>query len=229
LRGDPAPPEDEADVHSEAELQKRDALIDPVLAPLVRRLKRQLQDEQNDVLDRLRSGRGTPTVDDALGTDADHTARYEAVAYEAVTTVGRAGAEPVGSAPDDVPGLRAISAALAFEITRPVRRSVSRALGSGTDDDEQALADGVGAAYREWRTTRIEKLASDHLSAAYVAGVFAAGGGRKAVWVVDDGGEPCPDCDDNSLAGPTPIGEAFPTGQLLPPAHPGCRCLLVPR
>jgi hypothetical protein len=135
----------------------------------------------------------------------------------------------VGSAPDDVPGLRAISAALAFEITRPVRRSVARALGSSTDDDDQALADGVGAAYREWRTARIEKLVSDHLSAAYVAGVFAAAGGRKAVWVVDDGGEPCPDCDDNSLAGPTPIGETFPTGQTQPPAHPGCRCLLVPR
>jgi hypothetical protein len=38
----------------------------------------------------------------------------------------------------------------------------------------------------------------------------------------------CPDCDDNALE-PTVKGEAFPTGQPHPPAHPGCRCLLVPQ
>ena len=37
----------------------------------------------------------------------------------------------------------------------------------------------------------------------------------------------CPDCEDNSLAGAQAKGEPFPTGQLHPPAHPGCRCLLV--
>ena len=30
-----------------------------------------------------------------------------------------------------------------------------------------------------------------------------------------------------ALAGPTVKGEAYPTGQLHPPAHAGCRCLLV--
>ena len=47
-------------------------------------------------------------------------------------------------------------------------------------------------------------------------------------WVVDDDGGPCPDCDDNALAGPTPKGQPYPTGQPHPPAHAGCRCLLVP-
>ena len=37
----------------------------------------------------------------------------------------------------------------------------------------------------------------------------------------------CPDCDDNALE-PTTKGEKFPTGQAHPPAHPGCRCFLVP-
>jgi hypothetical protein len=36
----------------------------------------------------------------------------------------------------------------------------------------------------------------------------------------------CPDCDDNALE-PTVKGSDFPTGQPHPPAHPGCRCLLV--
>ena len=47
-------------------------------------------------------------------------------------------------------------------------------------------------------------------------------------WVVQDTGGPCPDCDDDVLAGSLPKGEPFPTGQPYPPAHPGCRCLLVP-
>jgi hypothetical protein len=47
-------------------------------------------------------------------------------------------------------------------------------------------------------------------------------------WVVDDIDGPCPDCDDNALAGPTPLGQPFPTGQVAPPAHPGCRCVLAP-
>ena len=50
----------------------------------------------------------------------------------------------------------------------------------------------------------------------------------SARWVVDDGGAPCPDCDDNALAGPVPHGSEFPTGDLHPPAHPGCRCLAAP-
>jgi len=47
--------------------------------------------------------------------------------------------------------------------------------------------------------------------------------------VAEDVDGPCPDCDDNTLAGELPKGEEFPTGQLHPPAHAGCRCLLVLR
>jgi hypothetical protein len=37
----------------------------------------------------------------------------------------------------------------------------------------------------------------------------------------------CSDCDDNALE-PTVKGKQFPTGQAFPPAHLGCKCLLVP-
>ena len=33
---------------------------------------------------------------------------------------------------------------------------------------------------------------------------------------------------DNALAGAVPKGEPFPTGDLVPPVHPGCRCVIVP-
>ena len=92
-----------------------------------------------------------------------------------------------------------------------------------------ALAEAVNGVFRAWKGERIETLAMDHTVAAFGVGLLAAvPAGTALVWVVDDGEGPCPDCDDNGLAGPTAAGEEFPTGQRHPPAHPGCRCVLVP-
>ena len=46
-------------------------------------------------------------------------------------------------------------------------------------------------------------------------------------WLIDPTQGPCPDAQDNALAGAVPVGEVFPTGDACPQAHPGCRCLLV--
>jgi hypothetical protein len=46
--------------------------------------------------------------------------------------------------------------------------------------------------------------------------------------VVDPSCEACPDCDDNALAGKVTKGDTFPTGDTVAPAHPDCRCLVVP-
>jgi len=65
--------------------------------------------------------------------------------------------------------------------------------------------------------------------AAFARGAFAATpAATSSRWLVEDVDGPCPDCDDNVLAGDVPKGEAYPTGQQHPPAHPGCRCLVVP-
>jgi hypothetical protein len=68
-----------------------------------------------------------------------------------------------------------------------------------------------------------------HLAAAFTMGAYRASPDDASLrWLVDDDEGACPDCDDNALAGPTPKGSKFPTGQTYPPAHAGCRCLLVP-
>jgi hypothetical protein len=56
----------------------------------------------------------------------------------------------------------------------------------------------------------------------------AVAAGRPLVWTIDPAGAPCPDCEDNSLAGEVAAGDAFPTGHTSAPAHPGCRCLTLP-
>jgi len=90
------------------------------------------------------------------------------------------------------------------------------------------VGETLRAVYRQWKVQRIEECARHHIVAAFTLGTFTAMPANAVLqWLVDDNG-PCPDCDDNALAGPTPKGQAFPTGQLYPPAHRGCRCMLVP-
>ena len=40
--------------------------------------------------------------------------------------------------------------------------------------------------------------------------------------------DPCEICADNEDAGPVNVGDEFPSGDTEPPAHPNCRCSLVP-
>jgi len=66
----------------------------------------------------------------------------------------------------------------------------------------------------------------DTLAAAWALGVYdGVPEDTMLRWVPTVEGN-CPDCDDNALE-PTRRSQMFPTGQPHPPAHPGCRCLLV--
>ena len=85
--------------------------------------------------------------------------------------------------------------------------------------------------FAKWKGERVERLAGDHVVAAFSAGTLSAveaePGQLEWVAVAGGGDAPCPDCEDNGLSGSQQPGEKFPTGHLRPPAHPGCRCLLV--
>ncbi len=98
-----------------------------------------------------------------------------------------------------------------------------RQIEEGTGDP----VDRVGAAFREWRGERVERLTGDYATQAFSAGVAAVGAERKVRWVVTTAGG-CSDCEDNALAGAVSATEMFPTGHAYPPAHSGCRCLVAP-
>ena len=120
-----------------------------------------------------------------------------------------------------------VAGEFAAELVRQLRGRLEAAFDDG--GDEQEISDRIRSCYREWKTQRIADTAAHYVLVAFNRGVAeAAAAGTSARWVVDDGGTPCPDCDDNALAGAVPAGEPFPTGDLHPPAHPGCRCLAVP-
>lgn len=214
-------------------LERRAALLEPVTAKLARRLKRALQDDQNHLLDRLRATAGQWS-EETLGGEEEQRAGYADAAFEllgeAVAAGMTFGFEAVGdppkkpTSPPDDRAARAAAEALARTVVTLLRR---RLTGEGVDAGDDA--ERVGAAYREWRGERIERLVGDQALSAFSAGVLlaakAAGGVR---WVLGGGADPCADCDDNALSGVLSPGDEFPTGHFHPPAHPGCRCLVTP-
>lgn len=208
-------------------LRARDDALAPIAADLSRRAKRALQDEQNDVLDGLRRQRGKIDTTKILPAPDEQLARWAHVLQPAVD---RAYAEGAGErdASGEAPG--ALLTELSRAVVDPLRGRLEDSLGAidarSPADTELAVAQGLGARYREWRTQNLDVVLGDALAAAHARGVYdRAPAGARLRWVAAREGK-CPDCDDNALE-PTVRGGEFPTGQVHPPAHPGCRCLLV--
>ncbi|HEX4979189.1 MAG TPA: DivIVA domain-containing protein [Acidimicrobiales bacterium] len=209
-------------------LQRRDSVLDPLVGQLARRLKRAIQDEQNATLDRLRTARAHPSEADVLPSPETQPASYRYAALPFLEEAARSASSTASFGAVAV-GVDDLAQTLADDIAQQLRVKVARVLvdADGEGVDVQTVSERVSSVYREWKTQKVESLAIHHLVAAWSRGIFVATPEGTAMrWVVDDDG-PCPDCDDNALAGPTPRGEPFPTGQLYPPAHPGCRCLFV--
>ena len=223
----PAIPVETGETELDPRLAARQDLLAPVVTTLVRRLKRALQDDQNDILHRVRAGGGWgPGV---LPSPEEHESRYASAVVDHLRDAARSGATFVGGKPDDAPAVDAIAAELASAIVVPLRRRLDGAGASVHAGDDAALVEHVGAAFRDWKGGRVERLAGDEALAAFSQATLAAAPRTISLqWIVDDGGQQCPDCDDNALAGPLARGESFPTGHACPPAHAGCRCLLAP-
>ena len=79
-------------------------------------------------------------------------------------------------------------------------------------------ADRVGAAFREWRGERVERLVGDQATQAFSAGVAAASADGKVRWVVTTASG-CSDCEDNALAGAVQRRRGVPD-RARPPAGP---------
>ncbi len=202
-------------------IARRDELLVPVTARLSRTVKRALGDDQNRLLDQLRSSK-TRADDELLGDEEAHVVQFAAKARGHLAEAFTAGTVFAGAEAAAVPEGDAVeqsSGALARVIVTMLRRQIEEGTGEP--------ADRVGAAFREWRGERVERLAGDYATQAFSAGVAAAGGEGKMRWIVTSTGG-CSDCEDNALAGAVSGIEMFPTGHSHPPAHSGCRCLVAP-
>jgi DivIVA domain-containing protein len=205
---------------------ERDEVLGPMQHDLLRRAKRALQDQQNEILDKIRTIKGRVESGAVLADEATQEAAWATVLREPLTTAYArsytAVADPDGPTP-------ALPTELVDEIAKvmvdPWRRRLVAAI-DGAGEDSDAITQRLGARYREYKGKELDAALGDALAAAWARGTFdAAPEGSLLRWVPAEVGR-CPDCDDNALE-PTARSEPFPTGQLFPPAHPGCRCFLA--
>lgn len=213
--------------------RRRDAAIATAVKVLAPRVKRLLQDEQNELLDAVRRQKGKGDPADALPAEADQVDAWAAVfrpvvddLYAAGRTLGGGRTRP---APDGL--VTQLVGLLVLPLRERVVASLAGAVGDGPYDGlpdlQRAIAGAVGARYREWRGQDLETALGDLSSWAFARGVFDATPDDTLLRWVPAEVEQCPDADDNALE-PTCKGRPFPTGQSCPPAHAGCRCLVVP-
>jgi len=217
--------EDENEGPDQSLIARRDELLSPISSQLSRHIKRALGDDQNRLLDVLRS---TPNVggEALLGPEDLHLSTFTLAAQGHLTEAFAAGTVFGGATEGTLASGPAVDQAAAG-LSRTVVTMLRRRIGDGTDAGEE-VAERVGAAFREWRGERIERLVGDYAVQAFSAGVAAAappGGHLRWVLTSPNG---CSDCDDNALGGAVAVDESFPTGHPYPPAHSGCRCMVAP-
>ncbi len=219
-------------------LDRRDEVLVPIEKSLSRVLKRLASDEQNEILDRLRRvKRGRPNPDEVLpeGSTAEFADALSGEFSRAVDTGAEFWATLSGAASDtlfsddDMVRSALVERVDGFLGLHRVQLQRTFSEADEADMDAGELGDRIRATYRDWRSGSLADLAGDLAIAGFTLGERrAAGPGTPWRWVVDNGGLPCADGEDNALAGEIPCEAPFPTGDVTPPAHPGCRCILAP-
>ncbi|MEI6571493.1 MAG: hypothetical protein WCO36_08700, partial [Actinomycetes bacterium] len=220
-------PETELVDSADDERSMCEAVLVPLRRDAIKRAKRALQDDQNALLERLRTQKGRVDLAAILGDGAEQTATWVALLSE---PLGKAfiGAhtglttEPAPKVPEE------LTSGPVEEIVGGLRLRLSAVIAANdSPDSDDSISRAVGSCFRDARGQGLEAALGDALSAAWSRGVYeAVATGTLLRWVPIEAGR-CSDCDDNALE-PTPRGQNFPTGQAYPPAHPGCRCLITP-
>ncbi|NBV74030.1 MAG: hypothetical protein EBR65_03555, partial [Actinobacteria bacterium] len=223
---------DETDPDGEDDSDAESAAFDELVAAASKKVKRVLADEQNAALETLRGKAQVNDVGDLVPTDVEHAATYTSTVTEELDAAAVMGASTVGGSKPAARTLKRIRTeaieSISEGIVAVLRERLGAAVNAAAGDNDEISAK-VRAVYREVKTKVIDDRVGDALwQARSAASVAAAPKGTLLRWVVAPGATACPDCEDNSLAAPVTAGEPFPTGHVNGPAHPGCRCRLVP-
>jgi SPP1 gp7 family putative phage head morphogenesis protein len=115
-----------------------------------------------------------------------------------------------------------------------LRTSVADAIAGGWSNDKLAseIADSYG--FSEERAMTIARTETQMAAnAGALNGYKASGVVERKQWVTAEDDLVEEDCLDNAAAGPNGDGvlaldDEYPSGDDAPPAHPNCRCVIVP-
>jgi uncharacterized protein with gpF-like domain len=117
-----------------------------------------------------------------------------------------------------------------LESTREaIKQLVAQAVTEGWSTNELAKNVMADAAFAK---TRAQTIARTELAFAHtqgnVAGWKASGLKVQKLSVLGSEHDRDDECDANAAAGPLPLDADFPSGDLLPPYHPNCVCVVSP-
>ena len=227
-RAAPVTSEDAEDI-----LRKREDAIGAAPSTAARRLKRLLQEDQNYLLDRLRTHKGKGSFDESIAPSDVQLERFQEGMTDVLKESFVAGRH-LGGAPEAGDASRPVADLVSKQIVAPLRRDLSRIVDSGlaAGDTVKAIAERVSDVFRVWKGIRTELLGEGLVYAAYHQGLVDALKQRSVStkrWVRSPAEHDCPRgiCDTNTEAGAIALGSSFPSGHLTPPAHGGCTCALA--
>ncbi len=194
-----------------------------------RRAKRALNDDQSDVLDRLRAGKGIPRVDELPSLEEQIT-HYFTPLRKNLASVMQAGMRSGGTkvkvsaaAIDDV------TQQLAKHMAVSTRIPVVALLEDFSSSDREEVMDPVRSIYRDFRNACLPSLIDDILHEVFAIGLYnSIEEGEVIRWMLDPRRDPDPLSEINARTKGLTRGQEFPSGHCRPLSISGCRCLVVP-
>lgn len=215
---------------------RRTEALDPLIATMTRKVKRVLADEENSILTYLESKKAVVALEKVLPDSSIQTQQYVEALTEDIMSAAMSGAKSLSSSMksdlrkkiSNASVMQVLAKSIDDNIVRPLRDRIQRCVVQ-SDGNRDEMSNLVRSAYREWKMQHIETHIPDLACLAYSRGAYLVlDSGTPVCWMVDPNGPACADAEDNALAGATPLGTEFPTGNLHPTAHAGCRCLVTP-
>ena len=206
----------------------RDIALNRATPGFRRRLKRAVNDDQSEVLEALRAGRGTVTPSELPPLEHQLDVYIDAlrpVLFDVVTS----GAELLGCLDIPVPAVESLCLQLSRHVVECLRTPAIAAIERAATTDREAILDPIRGLYRDFRNGMLPDLIEDALHEAFALGLYhAIDPSDQVLWVTDPRLDPDPICEDNSASRALPKGANFPSGHPRPLSMPGCRCLAIP-
>jgi hypothetical protein len=180
---------DSARPRAEADEDLTDARARALAGPergAARALKRELADEQNELLDVIRRSKTVPSLAEALPETDVHATRYAMAARSELRDAAYAGAHFIEPAPDDIerPIVDDLAAALGVDIIAPLRERLA-ACWDESRGNEVELSELVRGTYRQWRNRVLPEVSRRFVAEAFNRGIRAIHDERAERWLVD--------------------------------------------
>jgi DivIVA domain-containing protein len=213
---------------------KRDEALGDLTRTAASKLKRLLQEDQNKLLDKIRTQKGKGSYGALLSPAAEQAGAFHEGLDPLLFEAFSAGRSVAGAGGDDEATAKAALSLVDKQFITPLRTelesTVDAAIQAG--DTPTAVSERAGDIYRVWKSVRAEMLGEGLTYAVFHSGLLSGWESTKAKtkkWVFSAEEGECTNqvCDQNAGEGPISLAEHFSSGHVAPPAHGGCTCTMV--